>query len=85
MSTHTNNLHPHYNPSLSAVHSVRGIMGGEPVFRGSRIRFKTLLDHIEHGEGKNGLEEFLDAFNDIPREQALQALKEAGKLHLIER
>ncbi len=53
------------------------------MFRGTRITFQTLLDHLEDGEGKDGLEEFLRGFPSVGREQALAALAENKKLHLL--
>ena len=59
-------------------------MGGTPIFRGTRVTFQTLLDHLEDGGGKEGLEEFLDGFPTVTREQALAALAENDKLHLLD-
>jgi uncharacterized protein (DUF433 family) len=47
------------------------------------VTFQTLLDHVEDGGGKEGLEEFLEGFPTVTREQALAALAENNKLHLI--
>jgi uncharacterized protein (DUF433 family) len=68
---------------LPTVYSNPGILGGQPIFRGTRVTFQTLLDHIEGGGGKQGLEEFLEGFPTVTREQALAALAENNKLHLI--
>ncbi|HLJ28670.1 MAG TPA: hypothetical protein VKY85_18320 [Candidatus Angelobacter sp.] len=45
--------------------------------------FQTLLDHVEDGGGKEGLEEFLRGFPTVTREQALVALVENNKLDLL--
>lgn len=53
------------------------IMGGIPVFRGTRVPLQALFDHIEGGET---LEEFLDGFPTVSREAAIAALEEAKEL-----
>ena len=50
------------------------ILGGEPVFRGTRVPFQTLLDYLEHGKTLN---QFLDEFPTVTRENAIAALEEA--------
>ena len=47
------------------------IMSGDPVFTGTRVPIKTLFDYIETGET---LEEFLDGFPSVKREQAIALL-----------
>ncbi|HEY6139232.1 MAG TPA: DUF433 domain-containing protein [Thermoanaerobaculia bacterium] len=54
------------------VHSDPEIMGGEPVFVGTRVPFKTLFEHLEDGAT---LEEFLRSFPTVDREQAVAALE----------
>jgi uncharacterized protein (DUF433 family) len=44
------------------------ILGGTPVFRGTRVPFQTLLDYIEGGQT---LDEFLDDFPTVTREAAV--------------
>ncbi|HEY6248690.1 MAG TPA: DUF433 domain-containing protein [Candidatus Angelobacter sp.] len=41
------------------------VLSGTPVFRGTRVTFQTLLDHLEEGEGREGLEEFLQDFPTV--------------------
>jgi len=55
------------------------ILGGEPVFRGTRVPFQTLLDYLEGGET---LDEFLEQFPGVSRENAIAALEEAKALIL---
>jgi uncharacterized protein (DUF433 family) len=55
------------------------IHSGEPVFRGTRVPFQTLLDYLEGGET---LDEFLRQFPGVTREQAISALEEAKSLLL---
>lgn len=51
-----------------------GILGGEPVFRGTRVPFKALVDYLEHGRTMN---EFLEDFPSVTREEAVAALEQA--------
>ncbi len=44
------------------------ILGGTPVFRGTRVPIESLFDHLEEGVS---LDEFLDDFPTVSREQAL--------------
>jgi uncharacterized protein (DUF433 family) len=50
------------------------IMGGEPVFRGSRVPFKILLEYLEGGDTLN---EFLEQYPSVSRELAIADLEEA--------
>lgn len=50
------------------------ILSGEPVFRGTRVPFKSLTDYLEHGRS---LGEFLEDFPGVSREDAIAALEEA--------
>jgi uncharacterized protein (DUF433 family) len=53
------------------------ILGGTPVFRGTRVPFKNLLDYFEGG---HTLDEFLDEFPTVTREAAIAALEHAKDL-----
>ena len=55
-------------------------LGGEPVFRGTRVPVKSLFDHLSAGDS---LETFLDDFPGVTREQ-VQAVVEVAGLHLLE-
>ena len=57
-----------------AVHRDPEIMGGTPVFVGTRVPFQTLLDYLEAGDS---LDEFLIDFPTVTREQAVTALEQA--------
>jgi uncharacterized protein (DUF433 family) len=48
------------------------ILGGTPVFRGTRVPFEALLDYLECGQT---LEEFIDDFPAVTRETAISALQ----------
>lgn len=54
------------------IHSNPDILGGTPVFVGTRVPVKTLMDYLEAGER---LDEFLDHFPSVTREQAIAALE----------
>jgi uncharacterized protein (DUF433 family) len=53
------------------------ILGGTPVFRGTRVPFQALLDYLEGGQT---LAEFLDDFPTVTREAAISALELAKTL-----
>jgi len=50
------------------------ILGGTPVFRGTRVPFQALLDYLEGGQN---LDEFLDDFPTVTREAVIDALEQA--------
>ncbi len=54
------------------------ILGGEPVFAGTRVPIKNLTDYLEGGDT---LDTFLDHFPTVRREQAIAFLK-AAREHL---
>jgi uncharacterized protein (DUF433 family) len=58
----------------SVIHTDPEILGGTPVFMGTRVPLKTLMDYLEGG---HPLDEFLDDFPSVTREQAITALEEA--------
>ena len=49
-------------------------LGGTPVFYGTRVPIQNLFDCLEGGES---LDEFLDQFPSVAREQALAVLEES--------
>ncbi len=53
------------------------ILGGMPVFRGTRVPFKNLLDYLEGG---HTLDKFLEEFPSVTREAAIAALEHAKEL-----
>ena len=55
------------------------VLGGTPVFCGTRVPFQALLDYLEGGET---LEDFLEGFPSVSREAAVAALEEAKHLLL---
>jgi uncharacterized protein (DUF433 family) len=62
-------------PSAAVVvHSDPHILGGTPVFVGTRVPFRNLIDYLERN---HSLDEFLDSFPTVSREQAIAALEAA--------
>lgn len=59
------------------VHSDPEILGGTPVFVGTRVPVQALFDYLE---GKHSLEDFLDDFPTVRRRQAVAALEQAKEL-----
>ena len=50
------------------------ILGGTPVFAGTRVPVRTLMEYLEAGDR---LDDFLEDFPTVSREQALEALERA--------
>ena len=50
------------------------ILGGEPVFRGTRVPFQVLIDYLEGGETSD---HFLEQYPSVSRELAIAAIEEA--------
>jgi uncharacterized protein (DUF433 family) len=63
--------------SSSVVHRDPDILGGTPVFVGTRVPVRTLLDYLEAGDP---LDEFLEDFPSVSREQAVAALRLAREM-----
>jgi uncharacterized protein (DUF433 family) len=55
------------------------ILGGEPVFHGTRVPFKVLIDYLEGGDT---LDQFLEQYPSVSRELAIAAIEEA-RLSLV--
>lgn len=55
----------------------KDILGGQPVFKGTRVPVESLFDHLENGVS---LDEFLDDFPTVNKEQAVALLNMANKL-----
>ena len=53
------------------------ILSGNPVFKGTRVPIQTLFDHLEKGIP---LDEFLEDFPSVKREQVIVVLEIAGKI-----
>lgn len=68
-----------YNHMVEIIIKNRDILGGTPVFRGTRVPIQTLFDYLEGGET---LEDFLEGFPTVSRDSAVAALEEAKHLLL---
>jgi uncharacterized protein (DUF433 family) len=53
------------------------ILGGTPVFKGTRVPIETLFDHLEAGVS---IDEFLDDFPSVSKDQAVAILEIANKI-----
>jgi len=62
------------------VHSDPEILGGTPVFVGTRVPLQNLIDYLEAGDT---IDEFLDSFPSVTREQAIAALEIARTKHQL--
>ena len=60
--------------ATAVVHSDPEILGGTPVFKGTRVPFRNLIDYVERGYS---LDEFLDAFPSVTLEQVVASLEAA--------
>jgi len=58
------------------VSSSPDIMGGTPVFAGTRVPVQTFIDYLEGGQF---IDEFLDGFPTVKREQLIAFLEEAKR------
>ena len=58
----------------SAIIKDPNILGGEPVFRGTRVPFQALIDYLEGGET---LDQFLEQYPSVSRELAIATIEEA--------
>ncbi len=63
------------------IHSDPEILGGTPVFVGTRVPLQNLIDSLEGGDS---VDECLEAFPSVKREQVI-AVIEAGKLKMLEK
>ena len=58
------------------IHSDREILGGAAVFVGTRVPVQSLLDHLQAGDS---IDEFLEGFPSVRREQVIAVLEEFRK------
>ena len=61
----------------SVFHSDPEILGGTVVFKGTRVPLQNLMDYLEGGYT---LDEFLDDFPSVTKDQAIRGLEEAREL-----
>jgi len=67
---------------VDVIHIDQGILGGTPVFRGTRVPIETLFDHLESGIT---IEAFLEDFPSVSRYQVTQVLELVGQLFSSEK
>ncbi len=58
----------------SVIMKDENTLGGEPVFRGTRVPFKILIDYLKGGDT---LDQFVEQYQSVSRELALAAIEEA--------
>lgn len=63
--------------AIRVIHSDPDILGGTPVFIGTRVPIKTLLDYLAAGDS---LDQFLDHFPSVSRAQAIATLELAKEM-----
>ncbi len=64
----------------AVIERSREILGGTPVFKGTRVPARTLMDYLEAGDS---LRDFLIDFPTVSEEQAKHAIKIAGDALLV--
>jgi uncharacterized protein (DUF433 family) len=57
------------------------VLGGEPVFAGTRVPVSSLFDHLEGGDS---IEHFLEGFPSVRRDQVLAVLEDMEDLALVQ-
>ena len=57
------------------------VLGGTPVFAGTRVPFQTFIEYLEAGDS---LDTFLEDFPTVPRQQVIAVLELAKSLLLAE-
>lgn len=55
------------------------VLGGTPVFAGTRVPIQSLFDHLEAGDG---IGDFLEGFPSVKRQQVIAVLEES-RHHLL--
>jgi len=56
------------------ITSTPDVLGGTPVFRGTRVPVQTLIEYLEGGQT---IDEFVDGFPTVTRDQVIAFLEEA--------
>ena len=62
------------------IHSDTHVLGGTPVFKGTRVPMQTLIDYLEVGQS---IEDFLEGFPTVSRKQVITFLEEAKEKFLV--
>lgn len=68
-------------PEVSLITRSEDILGGTPVFAGTRVPVQTLFDYLEGGDS---LDEFLDDFPAVSREHAIKVLEKMKETYLAQ-
>jgi len=61
-----------YNPEPSVISTSPDVLGGTPVFTGTRVPVQTLIEYLEGGDT---VDDFLEGFPTVAREQVLAYLR----------
>ena len=61
---------------MKVINIDKEILGGTPVFNGTRVPIKNLFDYLETGDS---IDEFLDDFPSVKREQIVKLLEFSGQ------
>jgi uncharacterized protein (DUF433 family) len=67
----------HDHNSVDLIDRSPAILGGTPVFRGTRVPVRSLLEYLEDGQR---IDDFLQDFPTVTREQAIRVLELASEL-----
>lgn len=62
------------NPNISQS---REVLGGTPVFKGTRVPIQTLIDYLEAGDS---VSDFLEDFPTVSKEQVISVLDQCKKI-----
>ena len=62
------------NDLSNVLHSDSDILGGTPVFTGTRVPVQSLFDHLEGGQS---IDDFLEGFPSVRREQVIALLQKS--------
>ena len=73
----TNEVQP---MKTAVISSSLDVMGGTPVFAGTRVPVQTLIDYLEGGES---IDDFLEGFPTVTREQVIAFLEEVKERMIV--
>jgi len=73
----TNEVQP---MKTAVISSSLDVMGGTPVFAGTRVPIQTLIDYLEGGES---IDDFLEGFPTVTREQVIAFLEEVKERMIV--
>lgn len=67
-------------PAIAATSTNPEILGGERVFTATRVPVRSLFDHLEAGDS---IDDFLEGFPSVTREQVIAVLEES-RAHILQ-